>query len=261
MKRTILIGFFIFTAGALFFNHNPAEAKTNFSKSYAGFYTTPLAAGEIMVMALGGYSNIIVRTKDHVVLFDPSILMKADLDEIKKYGVNLIIYTHDHGDHYEKGTALKLFDICRAFIAVDPSMASYLKKEIPPDKLIVTASGSSYPAGKIKIDTLKGKHIGPIMLFRVTMDGISVFHGGDSAYVNLSTMASDLAFVPTGYPSPTCKPKYAMKMVADIKPQIAIPMHGGDSQHSKFEKLVAKKLSGIPTIILPLYTPQKLVIH
>jgi len=222
-------------------------------QSLEGFLSIPLGKDEVAFMCLGPYSNVIVRVADKTVLFDPATLSEEELTVLNKHGVDLVIYTHGHFDHFDADTASKLFKGSQPYVAVAPELTPLLKKDISGDKLISTASGQSFSAGSISIDTLEGEHVGPIMLFRITIDGIKIFHGGDSAYIPLQTMTSHLAFVPTGSPSPTCNPKYAFQMVSDVKPQIAVPMHGTDNQHNEFKKLVDEKIPDVKVIISKQY--------
>jgi len=55
-----------------------------------------------------------------------------------------------------------------------------------------------------------------------------LFHGGDSGYVSLKEYPSQVAIVPVGRMSPTASPENAFKMVADLKPDVAISMHGSE---------------------------------
>ncbi len=221
----------------------------------------PLGDNEAAFMRLGRSSNIIVRVADKTVLFDPATLDQEELDILNKKGLDLIVYTHGHYDHFSSSTALQLFKGSQPYIAVEPSLSPRLKDDIPKEKLITTASGKSYSTGNITIDTLEGKHLGPIMLFRVTINDIKIFQGGDSAYVSLQTMASHLAFVPTGSPSPTCNPEYAFQMVSDVKPQIAVPIHGFDDQNNEFKKLMDSNMPETKVIITKPYVIQKVPIR
>lgn len=171
------------------------------------------------------------------------------------------MYTHDHGDHFDKTTARRLFEVSAPSIVAERNVARALQDVVPEGKLFQAESSQPITVGDVRIDPLKGKHIGPIMLFRVTVDGSTVVHAGDSAYVPLKTMNAAIAFVPTGYPSPTCSPKKAFKMVADIEPQYAVAFHGDIREHKKFEKLVRKKLPGTNVIIPKPYAPFKLTVQ
>ncbi len=101
----------------------------------------------------------------------------------------------------------------------------------------------------------KGKHIGPIYLYHIKIGDIRIFHGGDSSYVSLKKFPSDVAFVPTGEPSPTCSPKKAFKMARDMKPQVAVAIHGSPSQHMKFKKKMEADLAATSVIIPNYFEP------
>ncbi len=221
----------------------------------------PLGDNEAVFMRLNRFSSIIVRVADKTVLFDPATLVTEELDILNKNGVDLILYTHRHYDHFSSATAMKLFKGSQPTIAIDPSLSPYFKDNIPQKNLITTESGKSFSTGNITIDSLEGKHIGPIMLFRITVNDIKIFHGGDSAYVSLQTMASHLAFVPTGSPSPTCNPEYAFQMVSDVKPQIAVPMHGIEEEHNEFKQLMDVKMPDTKVVITMPYFIHKVSIR
>ena len=71
---------------------------------------------------------------------------------------------------------------------------------------------------------------------------VSIFHAGDSSYVDMKKFPSDLVFLPTGNPSPTASPAKAMQMAADLKPQIAVTVHGSDGQNQEFTELMKEKM-------------------
>ncbi len=221
----------------------------------------PLKDNEVAFIRLNRFSNIMVRVADKTVLFDPATLVTQELDILNKNGVDLILYTHGHYDHFSSATAMKLFKGSQPTIVIDPSLSPYFKNNIPKKNLITTESGKSFSTGNITIDSLEGKHIGPIMLFRITVNDIKIFHGGDSAYVSLQTMASHLAFVPTGSPSPTCNPEYAFQMVSDVKPQIAVPMHGIEEEHNEFKQLMDAKMPDTKVVITMPYFIHKVSIR
>jgi len=59
-----------------------------------------------------------------------------------------------------------------------------------------------------------------------------------------------LAFLPTGLPSPSCSPESALKFTLDLKPRVAVAMHGKLAQMNKFKTLVKKGLLDT-TVIIP----------
>ena len=234
---------------------SPAQADT---QALRAFLSMPLEKNELAFMRLGPYSNVVVRVGEKTVLFDPANLKDKELSALNEGRVDLVLYTHGHYDHLDISTALRLFEGSQPVIAVEPSLAKNFKDAVPDDKLIIASPGQSFSAGTITIDAIEGKHIGPITLFNVSIDGIEIFHGGYSAYVPLEKTASHIAFVPTGSPSPTCRPEYAYQMIRDIKPQFAVPMHGSDGEHKNFEMLTNEKMPDVKIINPKPYTALKI---
>jgi L-ascorbate metabolism protein UlaG (beta-lactamase superfamily) len=115
-------------------------------------------------------------------------------------------------------------------------------------------NGKNYSLGGVAVTAIEGIHRGPIMLFQMKMDDITVFHGGDSGYVNLSSYASQVAIVPVGRMSPTASPENAYKMVVDVKPAVAVTMHGSDKQKSQFEEKVKETMPQTAVYIMEPFT-------
>jgi L-ascorbate metabolism protein UlaG (beta-lactamase superfamily) len=124
-----------------------------------------------------------------------------------------------------------------------------LKKKVPPERLTVCQNGATYTVGGVGIQAIKGKHIGPITLYHLSMGNIAIFHGGDSAYVTLKAYPAHLAFIPVGDPSPTCSPTMACKMALDVAPQVVVAMHGSPSQYESFTAKMAAELPETRVII------------
>ncbi len=238
-----------------------ANQKNSNLQNIDEFYAIHLEKGEIAYMLLGDHSEVIVRVSDATILFDPTGLKKDELAALKSHGVDLVLFSHQHWDHFSRHVGLELFKGSNAYIAVEPCIETEFLKDVTKGKLIVTNSGKTFQAGNIKVDALEGKHIGPIMLFRITVDGIRIFHGGDSDHVPLEALESDIAFVPTGDPSPTCSPKSALKMVFDVNAQVAVPIHGTEREHNKFKKKMEKKLPEKRVIVSVPYSAQKVSLH
>lgn len=222
----------------------------------AKLFAAPLGAKGAAVMFLS-YSGVIVRTPAGTVLVDPANLLTADdIAVLKKNGARAVLYTHGHSDHFVIGTAQALARETGAVIVAEPTVAADLKAAggIQADKIVTAAVGRDIQVAGLIIHAVVGKHVGPIMLYRVQAGSVSFFHGGDSAYVPVEDCRADIAFLPTGNPSPTASPEAALKMAQDVKPQVALLMHGAEAQHAAFAKLAARELPKMSVDVLRIGT-------
>jgi len=58
------------------------------------------------------------------------------------------------------------------------------------------------------------------------------------------------AFLPTGWPSPTCVPGVALTMAMDMKPTFVAAVHGDEEQQKKFNHLMQRELPETTVLIL-----------
>ena len=216
------------------------------------FFTLPLKEDELSVFYLG-VSGFIARTMNQAVLIDPAGMLKGDEVEALK-GVNLILFTHDHLDHFSGGKTEAIFKATAAPVLAEAKVAGKLKGKISADKLVSAESGKTYTFSGITATAIMGIHRGPIMLYQIKMGGITLFHGGDSGYVNLKDYPSQVAIVPVGRMSPTASPENAFKMVADLKPNVAITMHGSEKQKREFESKVKAAMPQTEVLIIEPFT-------
>ena len=220
-----------------------ARAETELEKLFAA----PLAEGEAAYMFLA-FSGVIVRTAAGTVVIDPAnLLVGDDLSVLAKHKIDALLYTHGHGDHFDAATARDIVRATGATIIADQAVAVTLRGSgsVPADKILVAAHGQTLTAGAAKVKGVAGRHVGPITLFHIKLGTVSVFHGGDSAYVPVADCPAQLAFLPVGRPSPTASPAYALKMALDVKPKTVVLMHGQDEEYAEFKKLAAKELPGV----------------
>jgi L-ascorbate metabolism protein UlaG (beta-lactamase superfamily) len=248
--RKVMIG-----ASGLAFLAAAALAEVPMSE-LVKLFTAPLGAKGAAVMFLS-YSGVIVRTPTGTFAIDPAnLLVDADIAVLKKNGLKAVLYTHGHSDHFVIGTAQALARETGAVIVAEPTVAADLKAVggIQADKIVSAAAGRDIQIAGLTVHAVAGKHIGPIMLYRVQIGSVSFFHGGDSAYIPVGDCRADIAFLPTGKPSPTASPEAALKMAQDVKPQVALLMHGDEAQHTAFAKLAAKELPKMSVDVLRIGT-------
>ena len=204
------------------------------------FFASPLQNNELAVFYLD-VSGFIIRSLNQTVLIDPAGMLKDDEVTALKT-LNLVLFTHDHLDHFSSGKTEAIFKATAAPVLAEAKVASKLKGKIPADKLVSAENGKTYTLGGVNATAIQGIHRGPIILYRIKMDGVTLFHGGDSGYVSLKDYPSQVAIVPVGGMSPTASPENAYRMVADVKPDVAITMHGSDKQKKQFEQKVKEAM-------------------
>lgn len=213
-------------------------------------FTSSLGANDVAFMFLS-YSGVIVRTSKGIVIIDPANLLKdKELKVLAKERIDLVLFTHGHGDHYNPDSTLDLLNATGAPILAEPSVAHSLKESVPSDKLTSAAPGETFTFGEITVSAIKGIHVGPINLYHIKIGGISIFHGGDSGYVSLKDYPADVAFLPTGMPSPSASPQKAFKMALDLKPSVVVAMHGSASQSRELEGKV-KEIMPNTIVMIP----------
>jgi L-ascorbate metabolism protein UlaG (beta-lactamase superfamily) len=216
------------------------------------FFTLTLKENELAFFYLGA-SGFIVRSLSQTVMFDPAGMLKDD--EVKALkAVNLLLFTHSHLDHFSSGKAQVIFKATAASVLAEAKVASKLGGKIPADKLVSAESGKTYGFGDFTVTAIAGIHRGPIMLYQIKTGGITLFHGGDSGYVSLKNYPSQVAIVPVGGMSPTASPENAFKMVADLKADVAISMHGSDKQKRQFEQKVKEAMPRTEVLAMDSYT-------
>ena len=212
------------------------------------FFSLSLEKREMAFMYLG-YAGIILRVEDRVVAIDiANLLGNKEIDVFSK--LDLLVFTHSHGDHYNRARARKILETTNAHVVAQAQVADDLKRSVPLDRLTTTSPRTSIRAGGFEIIAVEGVHPRPISVYRISKGIFSVFHGGDSGYSPVKDYPAKVAFLPTGMPSPSCSPQSALKFALDLRPSVAVAMHGNTAQLNKFKGLVEKDIPDT-TVIIP----------
>jgi L-ascorbate metabolism protein UlaG (beta-lactamase superfamily) len=222
------------------------------------FFESSLAKNELALFYLGT-SAFIARTANHAVLIDPAGFLKDDEIAALK-GINLLLFTHNHLDHFNSSKTQDLFKATGAAVLAEPKIFDKLKGKIPEGKITKAEAGKTYTLGDLTAAAVEGIHRGPIILYQIKMDGIVLFHAGDSGYVTLKDYQSDVAVLPTGRMSPTASPENAYKMAFDLKPNWVVAMHGSSKQHQQFASKVKSGMPQTTVLIMEPYTSATIMV-
>ncbi len=216
-------------------------------------YQTELDSNEFAFIYLG-YAGILLRIRDLTIAFDPADYLSKVKSKIST--LDFITYSHSHYDHYTLRDAVSLYKISKAHIISEFSMVEELQSKIPSD--MITAGPETFRTVRdemvvdfkgARFKMHRGVHPRQIIQFRVKLGKVRIFHGADSGYWPVGKQKVDVAFIPTGKPSPTCAPGVGLAMVMDIKPTFALAMHGSDKQCKKFKELVENEVPETKVII------------
>jgi len=191
-----------------------------------------------------GYSGITIKIGDVGLLFDPANMIDSQtMEPLIKCKPLIILYTHDHHDHYNAETLKTLTKRLDCKVIVEPAMIGKLKGIVEAGRLHPAEHGKTLEVDGVRVTGVRGRHVGPITLYLVEAAGVRIFHGGDSGYVELAGLGPvDLAILPCGTPSPTASPKDAYKMALDLKPKHVIAVHGSNAEVGELKRLLAEGL-------------------
>ncbi len=228
--------------------------EISLAQSIDEFYDAKLGSKEFAFIYTG-YAGILLRTKNKAVALDPADLFSKVKNQIRS--LDLITYSHIHHDHYDLSNAVALYKKTEATIISEYNMVEELRSRIPPEKVLSgpevfqgIRDGPKFKLDGIRVELHRGVHPRQIAQCRVTIGRLKVFHAADSGYWPVGKGKVDVAFLPTGWPSPTCAPGVALAMAMDMKPTFAVAVHGDDEQHQKFKDLVEYEVPDT-TVVIP----------
>lgn|SRR5574341_893123 len=219
----------------------------------AGFHHTDLTEGQVAFMWFGegigeragtASAGVMVKTSQHTIIIDPSNLLPSEaIDAIQH--LDLILITHEHGDHFDADTTVAVQEKTGAPVMVSAGVYPQLQDRIAEDKLFEMLAGNIETINGITVTAIRSEHPSdrPVM-YLIKMDGLAIFHGSDSGFVDeLNDIDSEvhLAFVPVGKPSPTASPDDAASMVRALKPFVTVPVHGPFEEMKALEDMVGNE--------------------
>lgn len=196
-----------------------------------------------------GYAGIILRLNDRALAFDVGRECIRDEEIDALAALDIQFYSHTHWDHWDRSVAMRISEKTGAKIVAEPKVVAEMKDQVTSDILTAAVPGLPLAINNVEISAIRGVHPRPITLFQVKWADLGIFHGADSGYVPLSEYPADVAFLPTGTPSPSCSPKNARLMASDLKPRVAVAMHGNQQQLRDFRALIQRGMPETRVII------------
>ena len=199
-----------------------------------------------------GHDSFRIGDGHTVVYIDPwklkGVQPKADL----------ILITHDHGDHFSKEDIAAL-SVDRTIIVAPPSVAQQLGgnvRSVSPREELTVAGVTIETVPAYNIDKFRepGKLFHPreagFVGYIVTLAGTRVYHAGDSDHTpEMDQVHCDIALVPVSG-TYVMTAAQAAGAVNAFRPSLAIPMHYADIVGSRADAEEFKKLAQVPVEIL-----------
>jgi len=201
-----------------------------------------------------GHDCFRIQTKDQVIYIDPYRLHgsppKADL----------ILITHDHGDHCSPADVAKIQKAGTAIVTIQAA-ATKLNGDLhivrPGEEITVKdvpiQTVPAYNVNKFRSPGVpfhppESGHVGYIL----NVEGVRIYHAGDTDFIpEMKSIQADVALLPVSG-TYTMTADEAIQAVDAIRPQVAIPMHVGRDIGSLGDRERFKQGASVPVELLPM---------
>ena len=208
------------------------------------------ASGEIKVHPVS-HASFVMETPAGTIYADPvgEASLYADFPR-----PNLILVTHQHGDHFNVDTLNALVAEGTALV-VNPAVGDILPEQLKA-RATVMENGASETVGDVAVEAIPAHNLTEERLkfhppgrdngYVLTIDGFRVYVSGDTEDVPEMRALKDidLAFVCMNLPF-TMTAETAASAVAEFKPKTVYPYHyrgrdGGTQDPAEFARLVGE---------------------
>lgn len=187
--------------------------------------------------------------KGLVIYFDP---FKIDREY---HDADIIFITHSHYDHYSEEDINKVRKKDTQIVAPLDLLDNLLTLGFTKDSITLVKPNENYTVKGLSFKTIPAyntnKNFHPKannwVGYLVTIDNITYYIAGDTDITTENKQVKcDVAFVPVGG-TYTMDNKEAAKLINEIKPKVAIPIHygkiiGNISDGQNFAKLINKEI-------------------
>ena len=191
-------------------------------------------------------------SKNKIIYIDPFNIEENHND------ADLIFITHDHYDHYSEEDIDKVKKDDTVFIVPEELLTKLLKKGIRQDCIITAQPNQTERVLVIRFETVPAYNVNKTFHpkengwvgYIIDIDGIKYYIAGDTDInEDNKKIKCDVALVPVGG-TYTMDFKEAARLINEIKPKIAVPIHYGSIVGTKqdatdFVKLLHPSIKGI----------------
>lgn len=190
--------------------------------------------------------------KEKVIYIDPFKINKNYND------ADIIFITHDHYDHYSEEDIDKVIKEDTTIVIPKDLLKKLLKKGINKNAIIVAEPNKEYETQGINFNTIHAYNINKKfhpkennwLGYIITINNVKYYVAGDTDITDENRKVKcDVAFVPVGG-TYTMDFKEAARLINEIKPKIAVPIHygsivGTEQDARNFINLLNSEIKGV----------------
>lgn len=226
--------------------------RTGFAQQPSGD-SYPTDAGDIVVHPIT-HASLVLETPSGTIYVDP-------VDGAEPYSYlpepDLILITHEHGDHFDLPTLQAIVGENTEIIA-NPAVFAMLPDDLAA-KAREMANGDSDSFGDIAIEAIPAYNTSEDRLqyhpqgrdngYVLTIGATRVYIAGDTEDIAEMRALEDItiAFVPMNLPF-TMTEEQAASGVAAFEPTYVYPYHYNDSDLDLFEELLTQEADGVEVV-------------
>jgi L-ascorbate 6-phosphate lactonase len=253
------------------------------SKLAEMIHNTVVAPGRLAVCWLGGAGFVFKTASGRVVAVDPYLSDSLDhyyswkrlpLSPVpmapSELQADLVLATHAHEDHLDPETIPELVRSTRAVVA-GPRMCIETMRSwgLPEERIVEINRGERRSIVGVAVNAVLAHHVSPAgaqtpdaVGFVLDLDGIVVYHTGDSLYhpelrQQVYAFRPHLLLVCINGQYGNMDPEEAARLTCEIEPAAVIPMHWGlVAENTADPAVFVSALSSLggrarPLVILP----------
>ena len=186
------------------------------------------------------------------IRFDKGIVMYFDPFKIEKNysDADIVFITHDHYDHYSLEDIRKVIKKDTMLVLPTSLLEKALHDGFETDNIVIVEPNKNYNVNGIKFSTVPSYNVNKQFHpkennwvgYLIEMDDLTYYIAGDTDITEENKQVKcNVAFVPVGGVY-TMTYEEAAKLINEIRPKVAVPIHYGSIVGTKEDGLNFSKL-------------------